>query len=65
VALREYQVVGQYHDFFDKIAPALQIMSEDLPFYHDYATVLYKKWDEVQKVGPLCPGKDTMFTPAT
>jgi hypothetical protein len=56
--------LGKYHDFFDKIAPALQIMMEDLPFYHDYATVLYKKWDEVQNVGRLCLIEDTPLTPA-
>lgn len=44
------QISATYSEYFEKIGPILRTIAEDLSYYHDYATALYTKWDNVQKV---------------
>lgn len=47
------QVAAKYTEFFDTISAMLELIKEDLSYYHEYATVLYQKWDKVQGVRVL------------
>jgi hypothetical protein len=49
------QLADTYRKYFEKMAQALQQLSDHMRFYHDYATVLYKQSQPIQNVScDLC-----------
>ena len=59
----ETQVAAKYNEFFETISTILELIKDDLSYYYEYSTVLYQKWDKVQKVRVLTTGRFISLNP--